>query len=281
MSVSKKFACGLLAAGAPLASAGALALASTSSAGALPVLTVTMNGKSITVSGNVASGAVDVHSVVSGEKQGNVVLVRLNQGVTQAQIIKALAAASKDPNAAQLVGAIAFNSRTPKGHPTDVQTVLQPAKRYLALDVGGKGKPRLTQFTVSPAAKPATLPAAASTTKAIEFGFRGSTTLKNGTMTRGINDGWLVHMNDFLGAKSKSDAKKLAAGLKAGKSMKKLRKYLTRSFFEVFGPVSHGAVQQFVLQTKPGYYVEACFMTTQDRRVHTVLGMERVVKVVK
>ncbi|MBV9167827.1 MAG: hypothetical protein JO342_16945, partial [Solirubrobacterales bacterium] len=124
-------------------------------------------------------------------------------------------------------------------------------------------------------------PAAASTTKAIEFGFRGSTTLKNGTMTRGINDGWLVHMNDFLGAKSKSDAKKLAAGLKAGKSMKKLRKYLTRSFFEVFGPVSHGAVQQFVLQTKPGYYVEACFMTTQDRRVHTVLGMERVVKVVK
>jgi hypothetical protein len=36
-----------------------------------------------------------------------------------------------------------------------------------------------------------------------------------------------------------------------------------------------------VLKAKPGYYVEACFMKTQDGRFHTQLGMERLVKVVK
>ena len=36
-----------------------------------------------------------------------------------------------------------------------------------------------------------------------------------------------------------------------------------------------------MLKAKPGYYVEACFMDTQDGREHTRLGMERLVKVVK
>jgi hypothetical protein len=39
-------------------------------------------------------------------------------------------------------------------------------------------------------------------------------------------------------------------------------------------------MQQEVLNTKPGYYVEACFMDTQDHREHTQIGMLRVVKVV-
>ena len=281
MSISKKLACGVIAAGAPLAAAGALALASSpaaaSSSKGLPVLTVNMNGSSITVGGSQVSGAVTVRSTVTTEKHGTAVLVRLNKGVTQAQFLKALS--QNDPNAVQLVGAIVFDSTTAKGQTSNVQTVLAPA-RYVAIDVAGKGQPRTAQFTVSKSSSPAKLPAAAATTKSIEFGFRGSSTLTDNKLVRGVNDGWLVHMNDFLGVKSAKAGRKVIALLRAGKQ-KQARPYLTSSFFEIFGPASHGAVQQYVLHTKPGYYVEACFMNTQDGREHTQLGMERLVKVVK
>jgi hypothetical protein len=88
-------------------------------------------------------------------------------------------------------------------------------------------------------------------------------------------------MNDFQGVKSAMAGRKVVRLLRAGKPFKQIRPYLTSSFFELFGPVSHGAVQQQVLRAKPGYYVEACFMDTQDGREHTQLGMERLVRVVK
>ena len=283
MSISKKLACGVIAAGAPLAAAGALALASSpaaaSSSKGLPVLTLNMNGSAITVGGSQVSGAVTVRSTVTTENHGTAILVRLNKGVTQAQFLKALQMASKDPNAVQLVGAIVFDSTTAKGQTSNVQTVLAP-DRYVAIDVAGKGQPRVAKFTVSKSSSPAKLPAAAATTKSIEFGFRGSSTLTDNKLVRGVNDGWLVHMNDFLGVKSAKAGRKVIALLRAGKQ-RQARPYLTNSFFEIFGPASHGAVQQYVLHTKPGYYVEACFMNTQDGREHTQLGMERLVKVVK
>ena len=40
-------------------------------------------------------------------------------------------------------------------------------------------------------------------------------------------------------------------------------------------------MQQQVLNAKPGYYVQACFMDTQDGREHTQLGMERVIRIAK
>jgi hypothetical protein len=40
-------------------------------------------------------------------------------------------------------------------------------------------------------------------------------------------------------------------------------------------------MQQEVITAKPGVYVIACFMDTQDGREHTQLGMERMIKVVK
>jgi hypothetical protein len=40
-------------------------------------------------------------------------------------------------------------------------------------------------------------------------------------------------------------------------------------------------MQQTVLKAKPGWYVEACFMDTQDGREHVQLGMERLVHIVK
>jgi hypothetical protein len=284
MSRSKRLACGLLVAGAPLAAAGALAVTSGSAAArgdaGLPVLTLKMNGSSIKVGGKAVSGAVTVRSTVSGERHGTAILVRLNKGVSQPQFLKVLKMAAKDPNAVQLVGAIAFDYTTPKGKTTKIQTLLQPA-RYVALDVAGKGQPRFTMFTVTKSSQAALLPPATATTRAIEFGFRGSATLKDNTMIRAINDGWLVHMDDFLGVKSATAGRKVMALLRAGKPPKTARPYLNGSFFELFGPVSHDAVQQHVLKTKPGYYVEACFMTTQDGREHTQLGMERLVKVVK
>ncbi len=243
------------------------------------MLTLKMNGSSITVGGSQVSGAVTVRSTVTTEKHGTAILVRLNKGVTQAQFLKALQMASKDPNAVQLVGAIVFDSTTAKGQTSNVQTVLAPA-RYVAIDVAGKGQPRVAKFTVSKSSSPAKLPAAAATTKSIEFGFRGSSTLTDNKLVRGVNGGWLVHMNDFLGVKSAKAGRKVIALLRAGKQ-RQARPYLTSSFFEIFGPASHGAVQQYVLHTKPGYYVEACFMNTQDGREHTQLGMERLVKVVK
>jgi hypothetical protein len=88
-------------------------------------------------------------------------------------------------------------------------------------------------------------------------------------------------MDDFQGVKSANAGKKVLKLLRAGKPFKQIRPYLTSSFFELFGPVSHGAIQQQKLEAKPGYYVEVCFMDTQDGREHTQLGMERLVKVVK
>ncbi|HME05212.1 MAG TPA: hypothetical protein VKG38_19470 [Solirubrobacteraceae bacterium] len=32
---------------------------------------------------------------------------------------------------------------------------------------------------------------------------------------------------------------------------------------------------------QPGWYVEACFMETQDGRDHTLLGMERIIRITK
>ncbi len=289
MHVSKKLACGVLAAGAPLVTAGALALASSpaaaTGAGGPPVVTLKMNGKSIQVSGKTVSGAVTVRSIVSKEKAAEPVLVRLNQGVTLAQFAKVFKNAAKDPNNASLVGAIVFDADAGPGTST-FQTVLPTSAgasktQYVAIDLGGKGAPRVAPFTVRKSSSPAKLPAAAATTKSIEFAFRGASTLKVGSVVRGVNDGWLVHMNDFQGVKSKKDGMKVVAGLRKGTPMRKLAKYLNSSFFSVFEPVSHGATQQSVLRTKPGYYVEACFMTTQDGRSHTLLGMERLVHVVK
>ena len=48
----------------------------------------------------------------------------------------------------------------------------------------------------------------------------------------------------------------------------------------LLGPASPGAMQQQVLHAVPGYYVEACFMDTQDGREHTQLGMLRLVRIV-
>ena len=88
-------------------------------------------------------------------------------------------------------------------------------------------------------------------------------------------------MIDLIGVRSKAVVPRVMRLLRAGAPQKAFRPYLNGQFVSLLDPASPGALQQLVLHAKPGYYVEACFMDTQDRREHTQLRMERAVRVVK
>jgi hypothetical protein len=45
--------------------------------------------------------------------------------------------------------------------------------------------------------------------------------------------------------------------------------------YTFFNLLTHGSYQQQVVRNRPGYWVLACFMETQNGRDHTLLGMER------
>ena len=93
------------------------------------------------------------------------------------------------------------------------------------------------------------------------------------------NGGYLVHMDALIGARNKAGAEKIIALLKAGKDHEAQK--LATGFADLMDPASPGAMQQEILNAKPGYYVQACFMDTQDGREHTQLGMERVIRIAK
>ena len=248
----------------------------------LPTLKVALTGTTgVSVSGSMVSGAVSVTSTFSGKAPSGpnangptVGLVRLNPGVTLQQAAGAVQSHHGDINALTPYGALVVDA----GAPGTIQTVLTPGN-WVALNVTGN-TPAFAPFTVTQSSSPAALPGAAATQTAIEFAFRGPTVLHNGTIVRAVNGGWLVHMIDLIGVKSRSDGQKVIALLRAGNDHKAM-KLATSSFVGLLGPASPGAMQQGVLQTKAGYYVEACFMDTLDGREHTQLGMERLVKVVK
>ena len=278
--MSKRFASVIGAAG--VACMAALALSGTAAgAASLPTLNVALSGtKGISVSGSMVSGAVNVASTFTGKaptgpnSNGPTYgLVRLNPGVSLAQGFAAVQNHHGDLNALTPYGTLFVEA----GAPGTVQTVMTPGN-YVALNITGNGKPAFAPFTVSQSSSPAALPAASATETAFDFGFRGPTVLHDGTIVRAQNGGWLVHMIALIGFRNKRDAKKAIGFLKAGKDNKVRR--LVTSYGGLMGPASPGAMQQMVLQAKPGYYVEACFMNTQDGREHTVLGMERLVKVV-
>lgn len=279
----KRFAF-LITAGAAAASAfavtltGASAAASRASASsALATISIVMDGKSISVAGSTVSGAVDIHSTVTSP-DASPTLIHLNQGVTPAQVFAGISR-SHDPNAVQQFGAIAFDADAPRGS-SNAQTVL-PAGNYVALDTSKQHPPfPATTFTVSQSSTPAALPVANATQRSIEFGFRGPAVLRNGTLVRATNDGWLVHMVQLIGVRSPGAGRAAMLLLRAGKD-RAAGRFFTHAFVSLAGPVSHGAVQQAVLRTKAGWYVEACFMDTQDGREHTRLGMERLIRVLR
>lgn len=280
--MTKQFKLLVAAAGAATCVAVLALSAFASAAPALPTINIALTGtKGITVSGHTVSGAVNISSTFSGKAPSgpnsngpSFGIVRLNPGVTIQQAAGAVQSHHGDVNALDPYGALIVSAQAPG----TIQTVLTPSDTYVALNLTGN-QPAVAPFTVAQSASPAALPAAAATETAIEFGFRGPAVLHDGTMVRAENGGYLVHMITLSGVKNKATGQRVIALLKAGhdSDAQKLALPLSVSLLD---PVSPGAMQQQVLHAKPGYYVEACFMDTQDGREHTQLGMERLVKVI-
>ncbi len=255
---------------------GLAAVTGASAASTLPTLSVAVTGKTgIAVSGSTVSGAVSVTSTFSGKGQGAYGLVRLNQGVSFSEALHAVQSHHGDPNALTPFGSLLVAADAPG----TIQTVLTQGN-YVALNLTGNGPaPNVAQFTVTQSSSPAALPAPAATETSIEFGFKGPKVLHDGTIVRVENGGYLVHMDSLIGARNKASAQQIAALLKAGKDNKAQK--LATGFVDLMDPASPGAMQQETLNAKPGYYVQACFMDTQDGREHTMLGMERVIRIAK
>jgi hypothetical protein len=274
----------LIAAVGALATTGVLALPGTAgAASSLPTLTVALKGvNGVTVSGSEVSGAVSITATFTGKAPSgpnsngpSFGIVRLDAGVTIQQAAGAVNASGGDLNALTPYGKLFVSA----GAPTTVQSVLTPGS-YVALNDTGNGQPAFAPFTVTQSRSPAALPAAAATQTSIEFGFRGPTVLRDGTIVRAQNHGYLVHMIFLLRAPHESTALQVMAMLKAGKDNQALQLLGNSAVVGLLGPASPGAMQQQVLNAPPGYYVEACFMDTQDGREHTQLGMERLVHIV-
>lgn len=274
--MSKRFAA-LFAA----ATIGLAALAQSAGAAAMPTVHVALTGATgITLSGTATSGAVTFVGTFSGKlpkgSQGAAFgIVRLDPGVTIQQAAGAVQSHHGDINALDPYGSLVADSDAPG----TIETVLTPGS-YVALNLAGNRQPSFAPFTVTQSSSPAALPKANATQASIEFGFRGPTVLHDGWMIRAENQGYLVHMISFAGVPSAKAGRKLMALLKAGHDNAAF-KLTNGRFFDLLGPASPGAMQQEVITAKPGYYVEVCFMDTQDGREHARLGMERLVRVVK
>jgi hypothetical protein len=270
----------LVAAVAAAAAISVVALAGgASAANSLPTLSITTNGKALTATSTIESGAANV-AIAESKPQGSVALVRLNPGVpfsVFAQAVKTINQHHGDINYLNPYGALIFDANVGKGTST-FQTTLEPGN-YFALDVSGNGTPPHAEFIVTQAAAPAALPKPAATVSAIEFGFKAPKTLHDGQVVRFENDGFVVHMIQPLGVKNAASGRMLVAGLKSGS--RKVQKLVTSQPAWGAGPMSSGGMLQGTLNAKPGYYVLACFMATQDGRPHTLLGMEQLIKVVK
>jgi hypothetical protein len=272
-------ACAALA----LALIGAGLFASGSSAATLPTVSATVSPTSVVITGTVPSGAVNIATLGTSGKEPDLTLLLLKPGSTvqQAYSLFETNQASKDPNVVAQIGAIVFDNEAGKGKPSEAQTVLAPGT-YVAINPEGEKSSKWphTTFTVAASPSPAALPAAQATEKTIEFGFKGPSVLKTGELVRFENEGYLVHMDLAFGVKSRSAAQKVVKGLLTGNE-KGLEKLVAGPPANFAGPLSTGSYQQEVITAKPGWYVQACFMQTQDGRPHTRLGMERIIKIVK
>jgi len=260
-----------------------LAAAAPAGAAALPTLSVSISKGGIAVSGATTSGAVNVVTTAArGLKEPSAVLFLLKPGVSFAEF-QAFVNSKQfaDPDNAAKLGTIVFDNEGAPGGTTEAQTVLAPGN-YVALNAEGEQphNPPMSTFTVTAAPAPAALQAPQAVEKTIDFGFKGPGTLHDGELVRFQNEGFLVHMMIAFPTRSFHSARKLAAAMLAGRERAAF-KLVSGAPFGFFGPLSSGSFQQEIVTARPGWYVLACFMDTQDGRVHTRLGMERVIHVVK
>jgi hypothetical protein len=267
---------------AALATVAGLAAVGSAQAATLPNLTLTITNSSITVGGATQSGAVNVVTTATGVKgEASAILFLLKPGATFEEVEAAIQKAHGEINATSKYGSIVLDAEATSGHPGEAQTYLQPGN-YVAVLPGGEGKGSKAHalFTVTPAAAPVALPTPEATIRTIEFGFRGPSTLHDGELVRFENEGFLIHMDIAAPVKNMKAAKQAIKDLLTGKE-KAIEKLISGPPLGFAGSVSHEALQQETMTAKPGIYVEACFMDTQDGRSHTQLGMERIIKIVK
>jgi len=249
---------------------------------ALPNVTIAVTPTTATVGGSLESGAVNVSLSDTGAKEASVILFRVGLGVTLAEVESFAASkkASNDPNNSIPFGSIVFDAEVETGKTSEAQTVLQPGQYVVLLGEGEKPVKVMTHFAVTASKAPAALPAPAATERTIDFAFRGPTTLHDRELVAFENEGWVVHMDIVFPVKSLRAGKAAAKDLLTGHE-KGLRKLVAGKPFSFAGPLSHGGMQEETISAKPGYYVQVCFMETQDGRDHTRLGMERVIKITK
>jgi hypothetical protein len=265
-----------------LATVASLAAVGSAQAATLPNLTLTLTNTSITIGGATQSGAVNVVTTATGIKgEASAILFLLKPGATFEEVEAAIQKAHGDINVTGRYGSLVFNTEATSGHTSEAQTYLQPGN-YVAVLPGeeGQGSKAHALFTVTPAAAPLALPTPEATIRSIEFGFRGPSTLHDGELVRFENEGFLVHMDVAAPVKNMKAAKQAIKDLLAGKE-KAVGKLIVGPPAGFAGPVSHEAFQQETITAKPGIYVEVCFMQTQDGRDHTLLGMERIIRIVK
>jgi len=257
-----------------------LAVAASAQATTLPTLTLTLTSSTITVGGSPQSGAVNVITSGTGLKEASAILFQMKPGVTDAEVEAVLKNPVKDPNTTSKYGSIVFDVEVPAHGSYEAQTYLQPGQ-YFALEPGEKkGAKAFTFFTVTAAASPVALPTPEATVRSIDFAFRGPKVLHDGELVRFENEGFVVHMDFAFPVKSKKDAKQAEKDLIDGKE-KAIEKLIVGEPVAFAGPLSHEAFQQETITAKPGWYVQVCFMETQDGRDHTLLGMERILRIVK
>jgi hypothetical protein len=274
------FVAALLAAASLLTFARGPIAVSSAQASTLPTVTLSINTSSITAGGALQSGGVNVVSTATGVKEAGAILFLLKPGVSVAEVYAYLdSKGKKDINTTNKYGSIVFDAEVESGHSSEAQTNLQPGQ-YIALVAQGKGPPKTrSSFTVTATKSPAALPTPQATVGTTEFGFRGPSTLHVGELVRFENEGFLVHMDVALQVKNMKVAKQVVKLLLAGKDKQTEKLGIGGTAFA--GPLSSGAYQQETITAKPGVYVQACFMTTQDGREHTRLGQERIIKIVK
>ena len=256
----------------------ALTTASSVAAGSLPTLTLAVTKNTIAVGGSKVSGAVNVAVTVSGEAKDNPALVLLKPGVTAAELGAAVSKFGRNTplDAIDPYATIVYDSQDAvKGATTTGQAVL-PAGNYVAVNNGNGFAP----FTISASSAPASLPTPGATVTAIDFGFRGASTLHDGELVRFEDDGWLIHMFSAAPVGTVARAKNAEALLLEGK-LSQAKKYAVAKGGELAGPLSHGSMQQSVITQKPGVYILLCAMNAEDGRDHFQLGMFRTIRIVK
>jgi hypothetical protein len=251
-------------------------------ASALPTLTITITKSSMTVGGATQSGGVNVVTTATGTKDTGATLFFLKPGVSVAEFetYEKTKGAGRDLNRTSKYGSAVFDAEGAPGQSSEVQTNLAPGHYIALVNAEAKGPKQHTTFTVTAAPSPATLPTPQATIRSIEFGFSGPSTLHDGELVRFENEGFLIHMDIAFPVKSKAAATKAVKDLLTGNE-KGLEKLVAGEPVTFAGPLSHEAFQQQTISAKPGWYVQACFMETQDGRDHTRLGMERIIKITK